>query len=358
MGENYRQLSLEERCAIARLHGNGQSYRKIAASLDRAPSTIAREITRNSSEKAAYKPAYADEQAWARRWRGSRLDRQPELRHVVLTRLAGGWSPEQVAGRLAREKGSTVISHKSIYRFIYAQIRGTKNYRWRLYLPRAKSKRGYRGKKGGSSIKHIKHRVCISQRPKSAEKRRRPGHWEADLLMFSNKRDNILVAHERVSRFTLLAKLKDKKAARVSQTLTQWFRRMPPKLRLSLTQDNGTEFADHHKLNASPGIKTYFRKPRSPWQKGAVENMNGRLRRFLPRKLDPSILSGNDILNLAWLMNATPRKCLGFQTPAEVFSANLLHFKCESTGPSKRYGKLLFSNTFGLPITGCPPARA
>ena len=336
MGEYYRQLTLEERCTIARLHENGQSYRTIAASLGRAPSTVAREITRNKANQAGYRPAYADELAWGRRWHGSRLERQPDLQQAVLTRLAMGWSPEQTAGRLARENGGTVISHESIYRFIYAQIRRTKNYDWRHYLPRAKFKRGYRGRKGGSSIEHIKHRVCISQRPKSVEKRRNPGHWEADLLMFSNRRGNILVAQERLSRFTLLARLKDKKAAAVSQTLSQWFETMPPKLRRTLTQDNGTEFADHHKLNAALDLKTYFCKPRSPWQKGGVENMNGRLRRYLPRKLDPSGLSGYDVTSLAQRMNATPRKCLGFQTPAEVFSAHLLHFKCESTFPPSR----------------------
>src|SRR5208337_1045198 len=284
-----------------------------------------------------YKPAYADELAWARRWRGSRLERQPHLQQAVLTRLAMGWPAEQVAGRLALENGSTVISHESIYRFIHAQIRATKNYSWRHYLPRAKFKRGYRGKKGGSSIEHIKHRVCISQRPKPVEKRRKPGHWEADLLMFSNRRGNILAAQERLSRFTLLARLKDKKAAAVCQTLSQWFESMPPKLRRTLSQDNGTGFADHHKLNGAPlGLKTYFCKPRSPWRKGGAENMNGRLRRYLPGKLDPSTLSGNDVLDRARRMNATTRKCLGFKTPAEVFSTHLSHFKRESTFPHAR----------------------
>jgi len=336
MGKTYRQLSLEERCTIARLCETGQSYRQIAANLHRAPSTIAREISRNKASQAGYRPAYADERAWARRWRGSRLERQPDLRHAVLTRLAMGWSPEETAGRLAREKGSTVISHESIYRFIHAQIRGTKDYSWRHYLPRAKSKRGCRGRKGGSSTGHIKDRVCIGQRPKHVEARRKPGHWEADLLMFSNKRDNILVAQERVSRFTLLARLKDKKADAVRQTLENWFEKMPQELRCSLTQDNGTEFADHYKLNTALGLKTYFCKPRSPWQKGGVENMNGRLRRFLPRRLDPSTLSGQTIQDLARQINDTPRKCLGFQTPAEVFSTHLLHFKCESTFPPSR----------------------
>src|ERR1700691_2731060 len=183
MGTSYDQLSLEERCTIARLQGEGQSIRTIAANMDRTASTIARELKRNSGKQAGYKPAYAHEQAWARRWRGSRLVRQPALQQAVLSRLAMGWSPEQVAGRLAQERGSTVISYESIYRFIYAQIRRTNNFDWRRYLPRAKFKRGYRGHKGGSPVDHIKDRVPIAKRPSYIDKRRQPGHWETDYLL-------------------------------------------------------------------------------------------------------------------------------------------------------------------------------
>src|SRR3990167_1830364 len=136
MGTKYAQLSLEDRCQIARLHAEGCSIRQIAANLDRAPSTVAREVKRNSGRKVGYKPAYANEQAAARRWKGSKLERKPELRQTVLARLAQGWSPEQVAGRLALENGATRVSHETIYRFIYAQIRRTNDSKWRLYLPR------------------------------------------------------------------------------------------------------------------------------------------------------------------------------------------------------------------------------
>ena len=116
MGTNYKQLCLQERQTIACLHQTGQSIRQIAAILDRAPSTISREIRRNTGygAKAVYRPLYADDQAWARRWTGSRMERQPALRSLVLDRLAMGWSPEQVCGRLAREYHRSVISHESI----------------------------------------------------------------------------------------------------------------------------------------------------------------------------------------------------------------------------------------------------
>src|SRR5678815_6095031 len=115
MGRKYKQLSLEERCEIARLQAEGRSIGQIAAALDRAPSTISREVRRNRGRKVGYKASYAQEQTRARRWSGSRLEREPELRRAVLEHLAKGWSPEQVAGRLARQAGRKVISHESIY---------------------------------------------------------------------------------------------------------------------------------------------------------------------------------------------------------------------------------------------------
>ncbi len=102
---NYHQLSLEERCSIARLREAGQSIRPIAAALDRQPSSISRELKRNGGAKVGYQPAYAQQQANARRWNGARLERDDSLRETILDRLAQGWSPEQVAGRLARETG-------------------------------------------------------------------------------------------------------------------------------------------------------------------------------------------------------------------------------------------------------------
>jgi IS30 family transposase len=164
MGHKYEQLSLDDRLEIARLRAEGCSVRQIAAALDRSPSSISRELRRNSGTQVGYKASYAQEQTRARRWAGSRLERDPALRRTVLERLARGWSPEQVAGRLAREAGRTVISYESIYRFIYAQIRRATDYSWRRFLPRGKSKRGFRGKRGGSSTSFIEGRISVAER--------------------------------------------------------------------------------------------------------------------------------------------------------------------------------------------------
>ena len=164
MGRYYTQLTLEDRCEMAYLHTTGHSLRQIAATLDRAPSTVARELTRNGSSTQGYRPGYADQQARARRWQGSKLDRDSTLRATVLARLQHGWSPQQVAGRLARERHQPVISHETIYRFIYAQIARSS---WRHYL------RGFKSRIPSSL------RRSLAERPDTVA-----DHWEADLMLF------------------------------------------------------------------------------------------------------------------------------------------------------------------------------
>ena len=331
MGQAYEQLSFEERCEIAELRRTGRSVRQIAAALDRAPSSISRELKRNTgSQPAGYRPAYAQAQTEAMRWSGSRLDRNSALRERVLTDLAQGCSPAQVVGRLKLEAGKSVIGCETIYRFIYAQIRRTNDYGWRRYLPRAKSQRGWRRGKGGSPASFIKDRISIDKRPKAALDRQQPGHWEADFMLFSRYGQSVLVLHERSSRFTALVKTDNRQAEPTAQLLAQLLTPLPKRLRRTLTFDNGTEFAEHHRLNREPGLATFFCDPHAPWQKGGVENAIGRLRRFLPRKTDLDILDPAEIASSARAYNHIPRKCLDFQTPAEVFS-QVLHFKRDST---------------------------
>ena len=334
MGRRYKQLSLEDRCEIARLQGDGLSVRQIAAALDRPASTISRELRRNRGREVGYKPSYAHERTRARRWAGSRLERDPALRRAVLGRLARGWSPEQVAGRLAHELGRKVISYESIYRFIYAQIARTKDYRWRRYLPRGKSKRGFRGRRGGSPASFIEGRIPVSKRPKAASDRKTPGHWEADLMLFSKYGQAVLTVHERKSRILLATRPPNKAAGPIARQLVGLFARLPRRLRRTVTFDNGTEFARHHRLHRL-AIKTYFCDRYSPWQKGGIENAIGRMRRFIPRKTDLATLTTKRFNALVGAYNHTPRKCLDFKTPAEAF-CQVLHFECESTFPLTR----------------------
>ena len=335
MGASYTHLTLEDRCQMAHLPATGYSIRQMAATLDRAPSTGARELTRNASATQGYRPGYADHQARARRWQGSKLDRAPTLRATVLARLQQGGSPQQVAGRLAREHHQPVISHETIYRFLYAQLARKKEYAWRHYRPQAKAKRGRRRRKRSSAALCITQRRPLPERPAAATDRRTPGHWEADLLLFRTYGHALLTLHERHSRLRLVARPPGKVAAPIAQALTELLAPLPLAWRQTVTFDNGTEFARHYDLHAL-GLETFFCDPSSPWQKGGGENAIGRLRRTLPRKTDLAALSDEPFTRLVQVYNNTPRKCLGYQTPAEVFRNHLLHFKCESTFPLPR----------------------
>ena len=325
----YTQLSLEERCSIARLHEAGQSNRQIAAALDRQPSTIMRELRRNAGNKVGYRPAYAQAQASARRWTGTRLERDDALRDAVLDRLTAGWSPEQIAGRLARDKGRRIISHETIYRFVYAQLKRTNDTAWRLYLPRAKLKRGWRTKGGWP---RSEGKCSIHDRPAAIAQRQTPGHWEADCMLFRTPGPGILIVHERHSRITVALAQTCLKADPIAHSLIQMLEAFARQLRQSITFDNGTEFSQHQRVAQQLGLKTYFCDPRAPWQKGGVENAIGRLRRALPTKTDLAALPEIQLNAIIASYNHTPRKCLGFETPAEIF--NSLHFQCESTPAS------------------------
>jgi transposase, IS30 family len=333
MGKRYGHITLEERCEISRRVQAGETNGEIAAALGRSASSISRELSRNGGVQG-YKPAHAGDLAWARRWRGSKLERDEQLQALVLDRLGQGWSPEQVSGRLAREAGKKIISYESIYRFVYAQIRRTNDFTWRHYLPRGKFKRGFRGKKGGSPALHIKHRISLDNRPAEIADRREPGHWEADLISFSAYGQILLAAHERTSRLMLAARQPTKQADPVAEALKTWLEPLPQALRRTITFDNGTEFAAHDQLHELK-IQTFFCDPHAPWQKGGVENAIGRLRRQLPRKTNLDSLTSEQIFSCVRRYNHTPRRCLGFRTPAEAYT-QLLHLEFESTSPPSR----------------------
>jgi IS30 family transposase len=323
MGKQYAQLTVEERVEIYRLHADGKSRRAIATGLGRSAATISRELRRNSLPTKAWKEGYAPLRAQAltdrRRQRGRphKLTASPELRASVRAGLLQGWSPEQIAGRLRRTQRQAVISHESIYRFIYHRS-AQKDY-WHRLLPRRKSRRGRLGRRGGSSVQFIQHRVPIDQRPPQALDRSVPGHWEADLMLFRKYGQAVLVAHERSSRYLRLTRQPNKAAQPVLESLVDILQPLPPSWRQSITFDNGTEFAQHYQLTQRLGLPTFFCEPHKPWQKGGIENAIGRMRRHLPRKTDLATLSPDQLRACVLRYNLTPRKCLSFLTPQEAF---------------------------------------
>ena len=315
MGKQYSQLELDERIELWRLYEDGIARSEIAKIIGRHASTIGRELRRNSLPKGGYRPASADRIALSRCRRRSRIECLSPLKEHVDDHLAMGWSPEQIAGRLRLEGSQHRVSHESIYRYIYRwPVRREKLHR---YLPRAKASRGRRYFR--RRREPVAGRRSIHERGQAIEARREFGHWEGDLLQFRTQRGHLLTLCERQTRLTLAAPLASKTAELTAVTLCGSFAALPEAARRSITFDNGPEFARHQKLQDNLAMQTFFCDPHSPWQRGSIENANGLLRRDLPRNTQLSDYSDQDIHDIVWAINTTPRKCLGFLTPAEAF---------------------------------------
>jgi transposase, IS30 family len=320
MGTSYSHLSLEERCRLRGMMEMGLSLSEMARRLGRHRSTVRRELARNRSADGGYRPDSAARRAWARKLRGSRIMRSTHLRAHVEDRLAMGWFPEQIAGRMELDGSEHRVSAESIYRHAYSRVgRGAGLPR---LLAQRKPKRGRR-RRNGRREPAIPNRTPIHQRPTKAHLRSQFGHWEGDLMHFRRQRDILLTLQERRSRLTLARRLLGKDAELATEAIAAELGGLPAKARRTITHDNGGEFARHKAVTAAIGLDAYFCDPHSPWQRGSIENANGRLRRDLPRKTKLGDYSDADIDDVIWNLNATPRKCLGYRTPIEAFAANL-----------------------------------
>lgn len=313
-------LSINEREQISRGLAAGLSMRQIASQLDRHPSTVSREISRNGGV-SAYRAIKAEENAWdqARRPKQCVLACNDKLRQVVSKKLAIEWSPEQIAGWLPTafpHDESMRVSHETIYKSLFVQSRGVLKKELQSHLRtnrvfRQSRKNNTKGNPRGQ----INEAVSIADRPADVEDRAVPGHWEGDLIAGSG---NTFVATlvERQSRFTMLVKVAGKDTVTVVEALTRQVKKLPDHLRESLTWDRGSELANHKDFTMATNTKVYFCDPRSPWQRGTNENTNRLLRQYLPKKTNLSIYSQSQLNQIAKKLNERPRKTLAFQTPA------------------------------------------
>jgi IS30 family transposase len=316
----YSHLSEEERDQIAVLRAAGRSLGAIARHLGRAKSTISRELERNALPSGGYSPLHAAGAYIWRRRRAAILEKDADLQTFVVDRLAEGWSPEQIAGWLRRgaERGLRTIGCETIYAFIYRAAQKAEEL-WRYLARRRKRRRPLRARPARDVIKD---RTSIHERPNNVDSRGEVGHWEGDLIICKRTRP-VLVLHERKSRLTLAARLTGKTAAETISVMLAVFGRIDPTLRKSITFDNDTAFAQHGLLRSMRAMATWFCDAYASWQKGGVENANGRLRRWLPRDIDLDALSDQDIQEIAVTANLTPRKCLGYKTPFQAILAEL-----------------------------------
>ncbi len=176
---------------------------------------------------------------------------------------------------------------------------------------------------GALAAANRRNRTPIHQRPTKAHLRAQFGHWEGDLMHFRRQRDILLTLQERRSRLTLARRLHSKDADLTAEAIVSELGTLPAKARRTITQDNGGEFAQHETVTKEIGLRAFFCDPHSPWQRGSIENCNGRLRRELPRKTRLGDCADADIDDVVWTLNSTPRKCLGYKTPLEAFALNL-----------------------------------
>jgi transposase, IS30 family len=320
-------LTLAEREDISRGIASDSPLREIARRLDRAASTVSREICRHGG-RPGYRAHDADDQAWDSALRPKRclLARNRKLRDLVASKLMLDWSPEQISGWLKTQypdDESLRVSHETIYRSLFIQARGVLK---KELLEQLRSKRRMRRSRhasaSGQSRGQIVEAISIRERPAEAEDRAIPGHWEGDLLS-GGKNSYIATLVERHSRFLMLIKVPSKETEAVVTALSQHVRKLPATLRRSLTWDRGLEMAKHKEFTIATDVQVYFCDPQSPWQRGSNENTNLLLRQYFPRGTDLSPYSQAQLDQVSLRLNQRPRKTLGFQTPASKLHASV-----------------------------------
>jgi IS30 family transposase len=370
-----RSLSFTEREELALSRAQGHGVREIARRLGRAPSTISRELRRNAATRGGGLEYRATTAQWhadrsARRPKPAKLAVNAALRRYVQDRLAGlvvapngaavrgpvvtwkgrrhgrrqdrrwvtAWSPEQIARRLPLDfpdDGTMRISHEAVYQALYVQGRGALRRELTACLRTGRPSRVPRARARGRGKSFIVPEIMISRRPAEAADRAVPGHWEGDLILgWGSSAVGTLV--ERTTRFTILLHLPRMAghgcgprakngpalaghgAGAVRDAITRTITTLPERLRQSLTWDQGAEMSQHARLRVEAGVQVYFCDPRSPWQRGTNENTNGLLRQYFPKGTDLGVHSADALAAVAVVLNARPRKTLGWRTPAEA----------------------------------------
>lgn len=317
MSGKYSHFNKTDRMELSILLKRGYSYREIGRVLGKNHSSIGREV-KNNSVKGAYCPAKAHTKAKVKRlgskYQGMKVCDHPKLGDYIEQKLKiDHWAPEQIANRWNLENPDEVgISGVSIYKYLYS-CHGQRLCRH--LLSQRYQRRKNREKKPKREL--IPNRVSIDDRPDDINNRKRFGHFEADTLGKIKTDSHVLAGLvERVSRKVLFVKV-----PRMKYAMDGFKNCLNPyqSIMKSVTFDNGVENFRHQEL----GVDTYFCHPYSSWEKGQIENSFKRLRRFIPKGSSLKNFSSKDIFKFQELMNNTPRKCLAWKTPNEVFEEHL-----------------------------------
>jgi transposase, IS30 family len=310
----YYQITSEERYTISTLRRQGYSVAKIAQYLERHPSSIYREVRRNSCSDGWYRPSKAARRTRGRRSR-SRRNRQftPQDYEIVEGLLREDWSPEQISGYL-KDDDVFLISHETIYRYIWRD----KQNGGSLYLHLRCSGKQKRKRYGAyDSRGRLAGKRHISERPKEVEKRQVFGHWEVDTVAGQGSKDCIVTLVERKSGLVKIGKLKNRTAKELNRKIIRLITHSRSCFK-TITADNGTEFHGYKKVEKKTGVPFYFATPYHSWERGTNENTNGLIRQYLPKGMSMKEINQDHCNYIADKLNSRPRKRHGFKSPAEV----------------------------------------
>ncbi len=324
---HYRRLSSAEREEVSRGLAQEERISAIARRLGRSPSTVSREVERNSG-KSGYRAfsagRRAKEHASSRRKGKSRLAHEDRLRQFVVEKLTQRWSPREIVIRMQEEYPQDIgmrISHEAIYRYIYVLPRG----QLKCALIRAlRQERAYRRKQQRGNNEEARGKIAnmlsIEERPPEVADRAIPGHWEGDLIMGRYKRTALGTLVERTTRYTMLVPLKTKDAASVRRAYTKELRSLPKEIAKTLTYDQGKEMSEHEQFTIDTGIQVYFAHPGSPWERGTNENTNGLIRQYFPKGTEFDKVPVREIKRVQRELNDRPRAVLHYKKPDEVIN--------------------------------------
>jgi len=323
MEKQYNQLNLEEREQLHLLIWDKLSIRQIAKIMNRDPSTISREIRRNTPPiHRRYTPHLAQEKYHRRKVVSRQRPRlkDPCIMNYVLEKLKLGWSPEIIAGRWNKEHPNLTISHEAIYQYIYVSTNPGDEGDLRPYL-RRKHKRRNRKYIPFKTVKTtITNRIGIEERPKEVETRKQYGHWEGDSVESKREQKACLrTLVERKSRLVKMVTIENKTSKLATEATINILKSYPIGLRRTLTQDNGTEHVGHQEITKVINTKCYFADPYCSSQRGTNEQTNGLIRYYFPKGTNFATIPEIDIRRVENLLNNRPRKVLNYKTPLEVF---------------------------------------
>jgi IS30 family transposase len=308
---HYRQLAYEQRYQIYFMLRMGISQTEIAKDIGVHRSTISRELHRNRGGRG-YRPIQANEIALNRRNK-ARYRIKSEIWDWIDQMIRMDWSPEQISGRLKCREG-VQISHEWIYQHIYEDKRNNGDLYRHLRCQKKRRKRyGSYDRRG-----KLSNRVSIDQRPAEVETRQRLGDWEADTMIGRRHKQALVTLVERKSRFVLLHKVEQRTAEAVESTINHLLGPWTHDV-ITITADNGKEFANHERIAEILNTNFYFAHPNAAWERGSNENINGLIRQYFPKKHFFENISNEHTELVMSLLNNRPRKCLGFLTPFEVF---------------------------------------